>query len=71
MPMSWKRPGCKLVSGPECGSSTCVCYYVGNSKLVQNANQFHIDRVCQVSGTSGAHHYKPCTIYKWALQSRD
>ncbi len=35
-------------------------YYVGNAKVVQNANQFHIGGVLKVGNINGAHHCKSC-----------
>jgi len=55
------------MSGPKCGSSRCAHYYVGNAKVAQNVNQFHIGGIWQVDSTSGAHHYKQCTIDRHAL----
>jgi len=34
---------------------------VNNAKVVQNSEQFHMGRIQQVNGISGAHH----STYKW------
>jgi hypothetical protein len=39
--------------------------------VVQDVNQFHIGGIWQVGSTNGAYCCKSCTIYRWALQSKD
>jgi len=52
----WVEERCKSINEPKCGNLKCVHYYVNNTKVVQNVNEFYIGGVQQVSGVNGADH---------------